>query len=421
LVLSGAAPVALAVDAVDSLVTVAAGEIESAPAEIARRPGEQLRGAFQVRGRGEAAKILDVWPLLESAFVQPPRPAHTLAVAEARAAGEAAESEDAERIVTFQLAGQEFALPLDEVREIIPPPDSFAAVPTAEALVLGMMAYRGALLPVMSLRGLLGLPAATSFDGREKILVTAVGPALVGLLVDRMRAIVSAARGEVDPTPPMLAARIGGESRVRGIYRGEGGRRLISILAADQLFREDVMHRLGDAGVGGAAAQPTAAAEEDERRFVVFQLGEDEFALPIEAVDEVARAPDKVAKVPKAPKFLEGVINLRGEVLPVVDQRRRFDMPPCERPEARRLIVVRTERHRAGVIVDGVSEVLRTSSEKIGPAPHLAGEANRLVNGVVSLEASGRILLLLDPAELLSRAERSLLDAFQADAPQAPS
>lgn len=421
LVLTGAAPVALAVDVVESLVAVAADEIESAPAKIARRPGEQLRGAFQVHGRGEAAKILDVWPLLEAAFVQPPRPARVAAAAEARTGGEAAESEAAERIVTFQLAGQEFALPLDEVREIIPPPDGFAVVPRAEAMVLGMMAYRGALLPVMSLRGLLGLPAAASFDGREKVLVTAVGPALVGLLVDRMRAIVSAGRGEVDPTPPMLAARIGGESRVRGIYRGEGGRRLISILAADQLFREDVMQRLGDAGEDGAAALPTAATAQDERRFVVFQLGEEEFALPIEAVDEVARAPEKVTKVPKAPKFLEGVVNLRGEVLPVVDQRRRFDMPPCERPEGRRLIVVRTERHRAGVIVDSVSEVLRTLSDDIGPAPHLAGEANRLVNGVISLEASGRIVMLLDPAELLTRAERGLLDAFQADAPQAPS
>ena len=66
---------------------------------------------------------------------------------------------------------------------------------------------------------------------------------------------------------------------------------------------------------------------------MVFRLGDDEFGLPIEAVDEVARVPDQITRLPKTPKFLEGVVNLRGEVLPVVDQRRRFDMPALEQTE----------------------------------------------------------------------------------------
>ena len=148
--------------------------------------------------------------------------------------------------------------------------------------------------------------------------------------------------------------------------------------------------------------------------FLVFRLGEDEFGLPIEAVDEVARVPDQITRVPKTPKFLEGVVNLRGEVLPVVDQRRRFDMPASENAEGRRLVVVRSERHRAGLIVDSVSEVLRSDAGAIAPAPDLTGEATRLVNGVINLETAGRMVLVLDPAELLSRAERGLLDAFQA-------
>jgi purine-binding chemotaxis protein CheW len=106
-------------------------------------------------------------------------------------------------------------------------------------------------------------------------------------------------------------------------------------------------------------------------------------------------------------------VNLRGEVLPVVDQRRRFDMPVPEEQAGRRLVVVRTERHRAGLIVDSVSEVLRCSTADIEPAPDLTNESTRLVQGVINLEKAGRIVLLLDPAELLTRAERGLLDAFQ--------
>ena len=177
------------------------------------------------------------------------------------------------------------------------------------------------------------------------------------------------------------------------------------------------MQRLGDGGSGAdRSAAVVSEARSQDAQFLVFRLGDDEFALPIETVDEVANVPAQITRLPKTPKFLEGVINLRGEVLPIVDQRRRFDMPASDVAEGRRVVVVRSERHRAGLIVDSVSEVLRSSRDKIEPAPDLTGQSTRLVNGVINLERAGRIILLLDPAELLSRAERSLLDAFEPDA-----
>ena len=124
-------------------------------------------------------------------------------------------------------------------------------------------------------------------------------------------------------------------------------------------------------------------------QFVVFRLGAEEFGLPIDAVDEVVRMPDQIARLPKAPKFLEGVVNLRGAVVPVIDQRRRFGMPAGEETVRRRLVVVRTGAHRAGLIVDSVSEVLRTSEDEIAPAPALTGESDPLVQGVVNLQQSG--------------------------------
>jgi purine-binding chemotaxis protein CheW len=88
-------------------------------------------------------------------------------------------------------------------------------------------------------------------------------------------------------------------------------------------------------------------------------------------------------------------------------------MPVMEGNAARRLIVVRTEQHRAGLIVDSVTEVLRCPPQSIKPAPDLTGEALGLVKSVINLEQAGRLLLLLDPSELLSRAERGLLDSFK--------
>jgi len=417
IVLGGPAPVGLAVDAVDALVSVDPANIETRQAELAATDGERLSGAFQPEGGSEVAKILDVAGLIAEAFTPRERPQRAAAVAIALEGSDEAADETAERqkLVTFEVAGQEFALALEAVREIVPVAQNLAAVPRSEALVLGLMAYRDTLLPLLSLRGLLGFAPATGDRGRAKVVVTGVGGVLVGLVADRMRAIVSADPARLEPTPALLAARTGGEARIAAIYRGEGGAGLISILAPDQLFREDVMARLGHGGdLTPAADAPTAATE--AQQFLVFQLGGDEFALPIGVVDEVARAPAQVTRLPKTPAFLDGVINLRGEVLPVVDQRRRFDMPPAADRDARRLIVVRTDRHRAGLIVDAVSEVLRSSAEAIEPAPDLTGEATRLVHGVINLEAAGRMILLLDPAELLTRTERGLLDAFQAKA-----
>ena len=330
-----------------------------------------------------------------------------------------AAAEARETFVTFDVAGQEFALDLGLVQEIIALPGAIAAAPRVDKTVAGMMALREQLLPLLSLRELLGFAPAPISEAREKVIVASVGGGLVGLIADRARAVISADPALIDPVPPVIQARSGGEARIKSIYRGEEGRRLVSILAPEQLFRGDVMKRLGEAR-DASRPQPQIDEASEERKFLVFRLGEDEFALPVEAVVEVARAPDRVTRVPKAPKFLEGVINLRGAVLPVIDQRQRFDMPRLEQGDGRRLVVVQTGRHRAGLIVDSVSEVLRTTADAIKDAPDLTEDIARLVHGVVNIEAEGRILLILDPAELLTRAERGLLDKFEGAA-QAPS
>jgi purine-binding chemotaxis protein CheW len=182
------------------------------------------------------------------------------------------------------------------------------------------------------------------------------------------------------------------------------------------------MQRLA-AHVGGRTDATAAGGvvAQGELKFLVFRLGHDEFGLPIEAVDEVAHVPTEITRLPKTPKFLEGVVNLRGEVLPVVDQRRRFDMPKFEEGEVRRLIVVRTERHRAGLIVDSVSEVLRVPADAVEPAPDLTEETTRLVRSVINLKDRDRMVLLLDPAELLTRAEEGLLDTFQKKSVREPA
>ncbi|MEO8465273.1 MAG: chemotaxis protein CheW [Gammaproteobacteria bacterium] len=417
IVLDAGTPVALAVESVESLAAVAADRIEVREAELSAQAGEKLTGTFQSTADAEVAKVLDIKSLLTAAFAQRERPQRALRVSTdvAQTVQEpAADATPAAMLVTFDAAGQEFALDLESVQEILPAPATLVAVPRAEALVLGVTSLRDRLLPLLSLRGLLGFPPKAAADGREKVVVMRVGGTQVGLVVDRARAILAAQASAIDPMPSVLAARTGGEARIRAIYRGDEGRRLVSILMPEQLFREDVMRRLTENRQSeNAPGEHSDSLRSSELQFLVFRLGDDEFALPIEAVDEVGEMPAKITKLPKTPKFLEGVVNLRGDVLPVIDQRRRFDMPALGESERRRLVVVRTEQHRAGLIVDSVSDVLRVAANSVEPPPDLTDQIARLVRGVINLEQSRRMVLVLDPSELLTPAERGRLDAFE--------
>jgi purine-binding chemotaxis protein CheW len=328
-----------------------------------------------------------------------------------------AHNSDFEMLVTFEIAGQEYALCLEDVREIVTAPENLTAVAQSDNLVLGMMVLREELVPVLSMRGLLGFGAWTANDDRQKVVIARVSGTTVGLMTDRAKSILAAPRHRIEPLPPVLAARARAESKITAVYRREDDK-LVSLLAANQLFREDVMQRLSSQKNMSGNTAERAGTGMGELTFLVFRLGKDEFGLPIEVVDEVAAVPEKITRVPKTPKFLEGIINLRGAVVPVVDQRRRFDMPKLENGENRRLIVINTVRQRAAIIVDSFSDILRSSAAAIDQAPQLTEDTARLIRGVINLEKAGRIVLILEPAELLTRAEQGLLDAFVRDAAQ---
>jgi purine-binding chemotaxis protein CheW len=410
IVLEGTSPVALAVDEVSSLVRIAPEKVKTAEADIASEGGEHLRGVFD--SGSHVTKILDIPELLRRGFAQtaPKQQSLPTAAGATTTAKDAAVEMSRQRLVTFEVAGQDYALPLEVVREIVTAPENLTFVPGSDDAVRGVMPYRGGLLPLLSLRRLLGLPSAIL--SLEKVLVVAIGDVLIGFVADRTRVVLSVDPDRVDPAPPVLTARADGEAQIKEIYRAGHGK-LISILAPERLLREDVMQKLAQGVVTMKPTDETRdASHAKELRFLIFQLDDNDFALPIDAVEEVAQVPDQITRLPKTPKFLEGVVNLRGEVLPVVDQRRRFDMQATTVNANRRLVVVRTEQHRAGLIVDSVSEVLRCSPDTIKPSPDLTGDALGIVHSVINLEASGRIILLLDPSELLTRTERGLLDTF---------
>lgn len=153
--------------------------------------------------------------------------------------------------------------------------------------------------------------------------------------------------------------------------------------------------------------------KEDLRQFVSFIVGGEEFGVNILTVQEIIRPVD-ITRVPHAPDFVEGVINLRGRILPVIDLRTRFGFPERDRGEDTRIIVVEIGAQTIGFMTDAVQEVLRVDVTAIEPAPELAvGIDAGYLRGVAKLDE--RLLILLDLENLLSTKEAEALQGLEDD------
>ena len=374
-----------------------------------------LEGVIKGAEGADSIKILNPERLLHDEFarlIAAPRAAGPVSIS-AVAATTAVEPQQQLALVSFALDAQEYALPLDRVREIVPLPDHVSQMPRPETAVLGVVTLRDRLLPLVSLRTLLGLSEARAKQGGGKVLVVSMGHGAVGVVADRTREILRIDARLVDPAPALLT-RGSGEAEIVSICRLDNGKRLVAVLSPDRLFRSELVKRVlsEQTADGGASDTETDRDAMADEQFIVFRLGDQEYGLPIAAVDEIARPPEQITRLPKAPAFIDGVMNLRGAVVPIVDLGRRFELPSKEPQATRRILVVTVGGGKTGFMVDGVSEVLKLSPDAIKPAPEVSSEQMRLIGRVANLEAQGRMILLIEPTQLLDRVEADVLAKF---------
>lgn len=142
-----------------------------------------------------------------------------------------------------------------------------------------------------------------------------------------------------------------------------------------------------------------------ELQLVAFRLGNETYAVDIQQVQEIIRM-QQITRVPGAPFFVEGVINLRGRIIPVIDLRKRLGLPRGEETDEVRIVVVEVPPHKVGMIVDAVEEVLRLSEENIEtPSSLVASVDEQYLKGVGKSE--DRLVVLLDLEEILKKEKDS--------------
>ncbi len=126
---------------------------------------------------------------------------------------------------------------------------------------------------------------------------------------------------------------------------------------------------------------------ENTNQFVVFKVGIEEYAIPILKVNEIIRLKGiTITEVPNTQKYVLGIINLRGEVIPIIDLRMKFNMPQKEMDDNNRIIIVNIEDKSIGLMVDSVSEVVHIEQEDITQPPEEISDINsRYITGVAKL------------------------------------
>ncbi|MBU4304586.1 MAG: chemotaxis protein CheW [Candidatus Omnitrophica bacterium] len=139
----------------------------------------------------------------------------------------------------------------------------------------------------------------------------------------------------------------------------------------------------------------------EEVQLVVFKIGSEEFGVEINQVREIVKLVS-ITRMPKAPAFIEGVVNLRGQIITVIDLSKKLDLPSAGKTDSTRIMVVEVADNTVGMIVDSVSEVLRLAKDDIEATPALIDTEvhERYLRGVGKME--DRLLILLDLNEVLS-------------------
>jgi purine-binding chemotaxis protein CheW len=430
LVINLGQPLGFVVDAVSRVVSVQTDQIQAAETIQGTVSSELLAGVIKHVGDQAMVLTVDFTCLINTQFA-------TLAMdeqvsSEVMEQAMAAEDKDKEtdagdelQLVSFEVAEQEYAVAIEEIKEIVQVPEHVVAVPHTESHVLGVMTLRNRLLPLVSLRRMFGLPL-NQLQEQHRIVVVSLdgkrgeqGQATVGVVVDSVTEVLRVNQQVVEELPPVLA-QDSQLAELTAICRLNDGKRLVSVLSGRKLFANQVVvealkttEQLEEETVVHMDAEKMKDAADDEaadQQLVVFRLDNDEFGVRISSVKEIVRVPESLTRVPNAPTFIEGVINLRGTVLPVVDQRRRFGLESIERNDRQRIIVLAINGTRTGFIVDHVSEVLRISDSWVKQAPQMSVEQSRLIKQVVNLEQQKRMILLLDVSQLLTQSEVSALE-----------
>ncbi len=313
--------------------------------------------------------------------------------------GEKVKKEEEEVVVVFSCSGEEFCVDISTVEEIIDYPESLKEVPQAPDYVIGIFPLRGRVIPLLSIARILELSGE---EKPERVVVLNIHGRRVGISADRAKEVMRIKKDVIDPPPETFSDDE--KDCFKGTIKLNGGKRLILYLNPERV----IPHLESITGEGEETMEERIEESGGKvAMYLWFEVSGQLMAFPLDQVREVVNL-EEVIPVPKAPSFVEGVMNLRGEVLPVISLAKRLELSEEER-ELRRVIVSSLEdKGKVGFIVDSVKGILKVSEDQIFPPENIPSLHERFILGVTRVEDKG-LIIILNIRELLTEEEQESL------------
>lgn len=400
----------LQVDAVSEVVRLEDSTIRETPPLVAGVRSDYLAGMVTVGNR--LITLIDLDKILDSAeFSQRELLLESNSVAPTFGAGAAdlADEQALEELpyVTFALGQESFGINLQQVEEIIELP-AVTKVPDAPGYVLGVICLRDQVLPLLDFIQMLRVEDTDPLRQREMVILLNFGEAKLGIAVDSIQEIIRLRPEDILPPPHTLNE--GEASKFEGVVVRPD--RMVSIIKVLNILRGDDRQKIAALGTSllSQKAEEVQAVSHD-LPLVVFRLGAEAFGLRLQEVREIIMV-GMITPVPRAPSFIDGVLNLRGEVMPVIDLRDRFGLTRQPATNLSRIVITPIGDVFTGLVVDAVDEVKTVDQRKLEAPPQVASAgANTYIQKVARTDAG--VIFILDLQHLLTDVEGHQLDTFQ--------
>ncbi|MBX3042039.1 MAG: chemotaxis protein CheW [Bdellovibrionaceae bacterium] len=310
------------------------------------------------------------------------------------------ERNDAQIFGSFFLGGNEFALAVSSVQEVVNEPDGYTSVPLAPGYLKGLFNLRGIIIPVLDLRELLGLKAEVPAESRKIAIVESEG-CCVGLLFDRTGEIFRSQEEERSDFDQAHAAGV-----VSGVFKKDGGGRIVQILDVSKLFQ--LRHIPKDSSRDRSRRDGLARKRGSRKQCISFVVGPARCALPISDIGEILKI-EKLNESALGVGHCIGSIDLRGTTVPVIDFTsllgyREVDRSDSATQGSRRIIVMRLDNELFGLMVDAVDSIVSYFSEDLISFPMVDQKKADMFLGCITGQEEGDILLL-DHQKVFDHAE----------------
>jgi purine-binding chemotaxis protein CheW len=407
-------PTGLQVDAVAEVVKLDDFALRETPPLVAGVKSDYLAGMVQAGSR--LITLIDLDKILDSdefgqreAMLQGNAAGSSLGWTDHTQASEE-DVEDDLPFVTFGLGKESFGLNLECVEEIVELPP-VTKVPDAPDYVMGVICIRDKVIPLLNLFHMFNVEPSNKEVTTEDtmVILIAIGTAKMGIVVDCIQEIIHIKDKDLHPVPQTLKEEE--STRLEGVVMRSD--RMVSVLKVIEILshedQQKITNMAKEMGLQETSESETASTEEIS--VVAFSLGHEVYGMELQEVREIIMV-GLVTPVPRAPTFILGVLNLRGEIIPVIDLRMRFGLEHVDNTDLSRIIVTPIGGVFTGLIVDSVTEVKNIDKKLLEPPPKVTSVGANTYITQVARTASG-VIFLLALQQLLTESENRQLSTFR--------